>query len=251
MERHVLCILVLGVSSVRMSDPEQCNCEEKVRACTVISGRNGLPGIPGSNGLPGRDGKEGPQGEKGEQGLRGMQGPPGKAGPPGLKGESGQKGDCGGKELELLKTHISDLQAELKALQLTASKTQKAILGYIFSNSTRVGGKLFVTNGDDGNYETSKATCNHFGGQVASPRNENENNAALKLSAKMGRRVFLGMNDQETEGIFKHLNGEPMEYSNWAPKEPNGVEEDCIEMYQDGKWNDISCNVARLIMCEF
>ncbi|XP_033004642.1 pulmonary surfactant-associated protein D-like isoform X2 [Lacerta agilis] len=221
MERHVLCILVLGVSSVRMSDPEQCNCEEKVRACTVISGRNGLPGIPGSNGLPGRDGKEGPQGEKGEQ------------------------------ELELLKTHISDLQAELKALQLTASKTQKAILGYIFSNSTRVGGKLFVTNGDDGNYETSKATCNHFGGQVASPRNENENNAALKLSAKMGRRVFLGMNDQETEGIFKHLNGEPMEYSNWAPKEPNGVEEDCIEMYQDGKWNDISCNVARLIMCEF
>ncbi|XP_053244178.1 pulmonary surfactant-associated protein D-like [Podarcis raffonei] len=251
MQRHVLCILVLGASSVRMSDPQQCNCEEKVPACTVIHGSNGLPGIPGSNGLPGRDGKEGPQGEKGEQGLRGMQGPPGKAGPPGLKGESGQKGDCGGKELELLKTQISDLQGELKALQLTASKTQKAILGYIFSNSTKVGGKLFVTNGDDGDYEASKVTCNHFGGQVASPRNENENNAALKLSAKMGRKVFFGMNDQETEGIFKHLNGETMEYSNWAPKEPNGVEEDCIELYPDGKWNDISCNVARLIMCEF
>ncbi|XP_061490949.1 pulmonary surfactant-associated protein D-like [Rhineura floridana] len=254
MQLYSFCILVLGVPLVSLSDPAQCSCEDKANTCTVIAGSNGLPGTPGSHGLPGRDGKQGPQGEQGEQGLRGTQGPPGKVGPPGCKGdqgERGQKGDCEGRELELLKTQISGLQAELKALQLTTSKTYKAILGHIFPNSTTAEGKIFAINGAEGDYETSKATCYNLGGQVASPRSAEENIATLKLAAKLGRHVYLGMNDQETEGIFKHLNGDTMKYSNWAPKEPNGEQEDCIEMYMDGKWNDIACSNVRLIMCEF
>ncbi|KAF7247294.1 Pulmonary surfactant-associated protein D [Varanus komodoensis] len=116
----------------RSSEPEQCECVEKANICTIVAGTNGLPGTPGSNGFPGRDGKEGPQGEKGEQGLQGMQGPPGKAGPSGSKGDQGEKGErgekgySGSKELELLDRRINDLQAELKAFQLSARQTQKA-----------------------------------------------------------------------------------------------------------------------------
>ncbi|XP_042315138.1 pulmonary surfactant-associated protein D-like isoform X3 [Sceloporus undulatus] len=221
MQLHYFCILVLGVTLARSLDPEPCRCEEKVNTCTVVAGSNGLPGTPGSPGLPGRDGKDGIQGEKGEQ------------------------------ELEVLKTHISALQAELKALQVTTSKTQKAILGYIFPNSTRVGGKIFATNGAEGDYASSKGMCEQFGGQIASPMNEEENNAVLKLSTMHGKHAFLGMNDQETEGTFKHLNGNTMEYSNWAKGEPNGEHEDCIEIYLNAKWNDNSCNINRLIICEF
>ncbi|KAM6443606.1 pulmonary surfactant-associated protein A-like [Liasis olivaceus] len=250
MQLHAFCTLVLGVSLVKSSDPEPCRCEEKVNICTVVPGINGLPGTPGSHGLPGRDGKEGPPGAKGDQGLQGIQGPPGKAGPPGSKGdqgEKGQKGDNASKELEVLKTQIQDLQAELEALK----ENQKAIQSRAFPSITRIGTKIFASNGAEANFEIAKAICYNFGGQLASPRNTEENNAAAKLASKLGRHAFLGMTDQETEGTFKHLDGDTIEYSGWAAGEPNGEHEDCIELYLDGKWNDITCNASRLILCEF
>ncbi|XP_015271970.1 PREDICTED: pulmonary surfactant-associated protein D-like [Gekko japonicus] len=257
------CVFVLGVSLVKTSDPEPCNCEEKTNTCTLLAGANGLPGTPGTNGLPGtpgmqglpgRNGEEGPKGEKGDPGLRGIQGPPGKAGPPGSKGDQGERGpngDSGGRELELLKTQISHLQEQMKDLQLTASKTSTVFLGQMFPNSTAAREKKFVTSGAEGNYQLSKTTCSHFGLQIASPRDDKENKAVQSLAAKFGKNAFLGMNDQETEGVFKHLNGDQMAYSKWAPNEPNGVHEDCIEIYPDGNWNDVPCGLSRLIMCEF
>lgn len=90
-----------------------------------------------------------------------------------------------------------------------------------------------------------------FGGQLASPRNGEENAALAKLASKLGKHAFLGMTDLEREGHFKHLNGDQMQYSRWAKGEPNGEEEDCIELYLDGQWNDVTCNITRLIVCEF
>uniref|UniRef100_A0A8D2JFV9 C-type lectin domain-containing protein n=1 Tax=Varanus komodoensis TaxID=61221 RepID=A0A8D2JFV9_VARKO len=238
MQLHFICILVLGVSLVRSSEPEQCECVEKANICTIVAGTNGLPGTPGSNGFPGRDGKEGPQGEKGEQGLQGMQGPPGKAGPSGSKGDQGEKGERGEKGYSGSKGKTC--QGE--------QKQRKMLLNFVY---TRAGEKIFVSNGAEGDFETSKAVCSQLGGQIASPRNEEENSAILNLAAKHGRHVFLGMNDQETEGIFKHLNGDLMEYSNWAKNEPNGAHEDCIELYMNGKWNDNVCTISRAIICEF
>uniref|UniRef100_A0ABM5FV97 Pulmonary surfactant-associated protein D-like n=1 Tax=Pogona vitticeps TaxID=103695 RepID=A0ABM5FV97_9SAUR len=254
-------------------------------AKSVLEGTQGPPGKagpPGPKGDWGPPGERGPKGDHGgkelqrlqsevallkelleelrssilrnQNGLRGTQGLPGKAGPPGSKGDEGgkgEKGDSGGTELERLKTHISALQAEVNSLKVTAKKTQQGILRYIFPNITRAGAKIYVSNGAEGDFETSKEMCYQFGGQMASPRNEEENNAVLQLARNYGKSVFFGMNDQETEGVFKHLNGDQMEYSNWAKGEPNGVHEDCIEIYLDGKWNDNSCKKSQLIVCEF
>ncbi|ETE58203.1 Mannose-binding protein C, partial [Ophiophagus hannah] len=251
---------MLAVSLVKSSDPETCRCEEKVNICSVVPGINGLPGTPGSNGLPGRDGKEGPPGPKGDSGLKGIQGPPGKAGPPGSKGDEGLKGEKGDSaevqnnpllsyplELDVLKTQIRDLQAELKVLKETARKN---IQESAFPTFTIIGSKKLASNGAEANFETAKATCSKFGGKLASPRNAEENAAVAKLASKFGRHAFLGMTDRETEGTFKHLNGDPMRYSRWASGEPNGEEEDCIEMFLDGQWNDITCTSNRLIICE-
>lgn len=61
------------------------------------------------------------------------------------------------------------------------------------------------------------------------------------------------MNDLQSEGTFAHLDGNEVNYTNWASEEPNnaGGKEDCIEIFQDGKWNDKSCTERRLIVCEF
>ncbi|XP_077206969.1 pulmonary surfactant-associated protein D-like [Paroedura picta] len=250
MQLPSLFILMLGLALVGASTPEPCNCGEKVSVCSLAAG---VPGIPGHHGLPGNEGKPGAKGEQGEQGLRGTQGIPGKAGPSGPKGnqgEKGQKGDSGGSELELLRAQINDLQAQMEVLHGTTSLTQKVILGHIFPHFVSVGLKIFVSKGAEGSYENSKAACSHLGGQMASPRNAEENNALSKIAAKLGKHIYLGMNDMETEGAFLHLNGERMQYSNWAPGEPNSEIEDCIEMYTNGKWNDKICSENRLIVCE-
>uniref|UniRef100_A0A8C0J1Z9 C-type lectin domain-containing protein n=1 Tax=Chelonoidis abingdonii TaxID=106734 RepID=A0A8C0J1Z9_CHEAB len=232
----------------------QCTCEEKTNTCTFIP-----CGMPGSNGLPGRDGKEGPKGENGELGLRGAQGLPGKAGPSGPKGEKGSVGErgptgpSGGQvtqlryhsELDHLKTQLRELQAQLKNLQATV------IL--LFPNGMTVGEKIFKTEGSEGNFETSKAVCSQAGGLLASPRNSAENSAIQQIAAWHKKMPFLGINDIQTEGTFKHLNGEALGYSNWASNEPNNSEgiEDCVEVHSSGKWNDKSCGEKRLIICEY
>ncbi|KAL7979065.1 hypothetical protein Chor_015089 [Crotalus horridus] len=259
MHLHAFYILMLGVSLVKSQDSEMCRCEEKVNICSVVAGINGLPGTPGSNGLPGRDGVEGPPGPKGDSGFKGIQGPPGKAGPPGSNGKQGLKGDQGLKgnqglkgekgdsaEVEVLKTQIRELQAELQVVKATTNFLQAA-----FPNFTVIRNKKFASNGAEANYDTAKATCSRFGGQLASPRNGEENAALAKLASKLGKHAFLGMTDREREGSFKHLNGDQMQYSRWAKGEPNGEQEDCIELYLDCQWNDVDCNIIRLIVCEF
>ncbi|XP_029140861.1 pulmonary surfactant-associated protein D-like [Protobothrops mucrosquamatus] len=222
MHLHAFYILMLGVSLVKSTDPEMCRC---------------LKGIQGPPGKAGPPGSNGDQGLKGDQGLQGDQG---------LKGE---KGDSA--EFEVLKTQIRDLQAELQVFKETTSKNHADFLEAAFPNFTIIGNKKIASNGAEANYETAKATCSKFGGQLASPRNGEENAALAKLASKLGKHAFLGMTDKETEGRFKHLNGDQMQYSQWAKGEPNGEQEDCIELYLDGQWNDVACNIIRLIVCEF
>ncbi|XP_032642244.1 pulmonary surfactant-associated protein D-like isoform X2 [Chelonoidis abingdonii] len=215
MHFHAFHILLLGMSLVQEYNSSQCTCEEKTNTCTFIP-----CGMPGSNGLPGRDGKEGPKGENGEL------------------------------ELDHLKTQLRELQAQLKNLQATVSKAQKVLL---FPNGMTVGEKIFKTEGSEGNFETSKAVCSQAGGLLASPRNSAENSAIQQIAAWHKKMPFLGINDIQTEGTFKHLNGEALGYSNWASNEPNNSEgiEDCVEVHSSGKWNDKSCGEKRLIICEY
>uniref|UniRef100_A0A8C8RRJ6 C-type lectin domain-containing protein n=1 Tax=Pelusios castaneus TaxID=367368 RepID=A0A8C8RRJ6_9SAUR len=232
---HAFHIILLEMLLVRASSANQCTCEEKATTCTVIP-----CGIPGSNGLPGRDGKEGPKGEKGELGLKGAHGPPGKAGPSGPKGDKGSVGERG-------PMGFSGDQGKQNSLLLR----EWQIL--LFPNGMTVGQKIFKTDGSEGNFETSKAACSQNGGLLASPRNSEENSAVQQIAARHKKIPFLGINDLLTKGTFRHLNGETIEYSNWSPKEPSnsGGQENCVEVYSNGKWNDKICTEKRLIVCEY
>uniref|UniRef100_A0A8D0BQY3 C-type lectin domain-containing protein n=1 Tax=Salvator merianae TaxID=96440 RepID=A0A8D0BQY3_SALMN len=193
-------------------------CEEKSNTCTVIAGMNGLAGTPGNHGLPGRDGKEG------VKGLQGVQGPPGKVGPPGSKGDHGEK--C-----------------------QTDDNGDKVILT---PNGVMVGEKIFKTDGTTGDYDAARNSCSHMGATLASPRNAEENSALQQIVIWHNRKAVLGINDKATENRFEYLDGQVIEYTNWAPGEPNNIDnEDCVEMHPDGKWHDRTCDLAWLIICEF
>ncbi|XP_034280803.2 pulmonary surfactant-associated protein D-like [Pantherophis guttatus] len=218
-------------------------------------GKIGVPGPPGVKGSVGEKGAKGDMGVKGLQGPPGPQGPVGKAGSPGPKGDKGTtgergiKGDSGLSEVNLLKTKVSALEGQLKALQASFATYQKVAT---FPGGRIVGTKVFITNGYEGNFDDLRQRCGRAGGQLAAPRTLAENDAVQKIVVQYNKSAFLGITDLKTEGTFRYLNDQPLTYINWLPGEPNNNgKENCVEMFSNGKWNDKSCGEKRLLVCEF
>uniref|UniRef100_A0ACB8F962 Uncharacterized protein n=1 Tax=Sphaerodactylus townsendi TaxID=933632 RepID=A0ACB8F962_9SAUR len=267
---------------------ENCKCFSLSEWIDLIIGPMGAIGAQGPKGTTGNPGPKGDQGsvgekgDKGEVGGRGLQGPTGMPGPMGRTGSSGLKGDKGSigekgmkgdsglsatyhgnqtevppknrydkfKESSLMKNQVSALQGQLAVLQATLAKYQKVAA---FPSGRIVGNRAFVTSGYEGNFDDLRQRCLQAGGQLASPRNAAENAAIQQIVILHNKPVFLGINDIQTEGRFKYLNGETIAYSNWQQGEPNNEKgrENCVEIFVNGRWNDRSCGEKRLIVCEF
>uniref|UniRef100_A0A8C7A632 C-type lectin domain-containing protein n=1 Tax=Neovison vison TaxID=452646 RepID=A0A8C7A632_NEOVI len=225
----LLCVLTAANSEAEVSGDVQ-------KSCSVVT-----------CAIPGRDGRDGPKGEKGEpgQGLRGLQGPPGKLGPPGNvgapgvpgapgpKGTKGDQGDSSGKELTPPGQPLPPIVISVQT----------------FSLGKKTGKKFYVTNGEEMTFSKVKALCAELQGTVASPRNANENKAIQDVAKST---AFLGITDEVTEGQFMYVTGERLTYSNWNTGEPNDASgEDCVTILEDGLWNDISCGIPHLAVCEF
>ncbi|KAM5141290.1 pulmonary surfactant-associated protein D-like [Mantella aurantiaca] len=258
---RILNILLLGVSinALMSTSTDNGKCEEFSNTCAVFScGSQRTPALPGRDGRDGKEGPKGEKGEKGQQGPRGSQGPPGKIGPPGVKGDKGsigQKGEQGvsaTSEVDTVKDQLKVFEKELHLLQASLNKYNKILL---FHGGKQAGEKVFVTNGIEENFENAQKTCKEAGGNLATPRNAAENSATQEILNTKGETIkaYLGISDLQVEGIFKYLTGEKMTFTNWNLGEPNNSKdnEDCVEIQDNGKWNDIPCNLLRLVICEF
>ncbi|XP_070608083.1 mannose-binding protein-like isoform X3 [Erythrolamprus reginae] len=217
---NTLLLLVIGALLALAAVPETRSLD--TNSCTILACGN-----PGAAGLPGRDGRDGAKGEKGDTGLqlKGQQGYPGKAGPAGPKGNTGAQGAKGDK-------------GEISV--------------FTMQGVTTVGGKTFVSTGRTENFANGKVFCSNAGGALAAPKNVAENTALAAIAQRSGRHILLGLSDLQTEGRFVYLNGEAVSYTNWHPSEPNNLnDEDCVILIATTKWNDVPCNHADLIVCEF
>ncbi|XP_077311050.1 uncharacterized protein LOC143930542 isoform X2 [Lithobates pipiens] len=114
-----------------------------------------------------------------------------------------------------------------------------------------VGDKMIVSSGKTEEIEKSKAACQAIGGRMAIPRNEAENNGLSFFTKKHNQYAYVGLKEGPKPGVFLDPNGIPALYTPWSKKEPSGQgQENCVEMYTDGKWNDKGCNQRRLTVCE-
>lgn len=115
-----------------------------------------------------------------------------------------------------------------------------------------VGEKVFSTNGQSVNFDAIKELCARVGGQIATPRNPEENEAITSIVKKHNTYAYLGLVEGPTAGDFYYLDGAPVNYTNWYSGEPRGRgKEKCVEIYTDGQWNDKNCLQYRLAICEF
>ena len=66
--------------------------------------------------------------------------------------------------------------------------------------------------------------------------------------------IWLGANDFESDNNFVWQSGQPVYYSNWYPGRPDnadGINEQCLELFSNGHWNDYSCDLLLPVFCEF
>ncbi|XP_075073152.1 uncharacterized protein LOC142161440 isoform X2 [Mixophyes fleayi] len=217
---------------------------------------HGGPGTPGERGSAGPPGKIGPKGNQGDNGIAGPTGSKGDkgstgatgVGTPGLKGDKGEKGN----QDDAVKEQLKAFERQLQTLQASLNKYNKILLFHAVKQS---GNKLFATNDLKESFENAQKTCRESGGNVATPKNAAENSAVQQILQTMGDSgtAFLGISDLQVEGTFKYFSGDKITYTNWNIGEPNNNKyiEDCVEIRENGKWNDISCNLQRSVICEF
>ncbi|XP_044276259.1 pulmonary surfactant-associated protein A-like [Varanus komodoensis] len=229
-----------------------CLGEEK------CAGVPGIPGTPGANGLPGRDGRDGMKGDPGPpgpmgppNGLPGAPGRDGLPGPEGPKGAPGEKGERGPPGPEGLAAFLDpEFQEALKHLQQRIARLEGVLLlkGLI----SKAESKIFATDTNAVNFQTTLQTCQNSGGSIAKPMNQKENDAVWAIVKENNQYAYLGIQESPVPGQFEYLDGMAVNYTNWRQYEPNGNgAENCVEMHTDGLWNDKNCNQYRLTVCEF
>lgn len=105
-------------------------------------------------------------------------------------------------------------------------------------------------------HEARKA-CEEMGGYLVIIGTAEEQNALATLLTRsgMGRNSFwIGATDEEREGVWKWVDGSPVGWTNWNPREPNNVGgEHYAEMVagDNGRWNDLRLGETRWFICEW
>jgi hypothetical protein len=101
-------------------------------------------------------------------------------------------------------------------------------------------------------WQMARSLCQAWGGDLVELGSPEENGALAPL---VTGSVWTGANDEEQEGIFRWAGGGLLDYTAWAPNQPDNWEgvEDCGELSGfDQLWNDRPCtdSFAKQALCE-
>ena len=88
-------------------------------------------------------------------------------------------------------------------------------------------------------WEEAKAGCEEVGGLLACINTENEQAAIEKLLG-FGHSENHWIGAYKDNGLWQWLDGKSIEYTNWAPGEPNGNASTAQIYYNNFKWDDSS-----------
>jgi hypothetical protein len=120
---------------------------------------------------------------------------------------------------------------------------------------TREDHEYLFCSGEEG-WEDARIACQAEGTDLVIVGGEAENGWLFERLVEVGLdRPWIGLSDAEQEDTFLWVDGSPLDFSNWAPNEPNdfGLEggEDCIAFWTQGAtWNDENCRRTRPFICE-
>ena len=157
-----------------------------------------------------------------------------------------------------------------------AEEGGKATLTFQLGDASESGGKLdmspglkssYIYLGEKDNhkyylsdnhqsYTSAKQIATDAGGYLTAIDSASENSFIRDQMESAGynwESVWIGFNDEESEGNFKWVNGSKSTYVNWQNGEPNnsGGREDYTELMNNGYWNDLPNDHNRRYVVEF
>ncbi|XP_054887413.1 C-type lectin domain family 10 member A-like [Poeciliopsis prolifica] len=150
------------------------------------------------------------------------------------------------EERDLLNASLTAITQELMKLRESTCPT-----GW-----TTFSGSCYYFSNEAGSWDEGRRDCVHRGADLLVMNNAEEKTFLVALIKK---EAWIGLNDKETEGSWKWVDGSSLEFKNWLGSQPdNGGtsgrwgEEDCVHVNNNGEasWNDLSCDAAEHWICE-
>ncbi|XP_043988840.1 C-type lectin domain family 10 member A-like [Gambusia affinis] len=150
------------------------------------------------------------------------------------------------EERDLLNANLTAVTQELMKLRESTCPT-----GWITSSVS-----CYYFSNEAGSWDEGRRDCIDRGADLLVMNNAEEK---IFLAALIKKEAWIGLNDKETEGSWKWVDGNSPEFKNWHDFQPdNGGtsgrwgEEDCVHVNNYGKasWNDLSCDGAKHWICE-
>lgn len=99
----------------------------------------------------------------------------------------------------------------------------------------------------------AKIKAEQMGGHLVTICTQEEQTLIEKMVLNGQRRAyFIGGTDEGHEGTFTWITGEPFGLAKWSHGEPNnaGGNENYLEVFNNGCWNDIPANIKRGFIVE-
>jgi hypothetical protein len=111
-----------------------------------------------------------------------------------------------------------------------------SIPGFIYMGS--FGGSEYYCSTNTANWANANQICQDNGGFLACINSQEENAYLANLLTLQS--AWIGLNDSNNDGQFEWGCGDPLDYTNWYPGQPNNYNgsQDCVEMLNNGQWND-------------
>jgi hypothetical protein len=105
-----------------------------------------------------------------------------------------------------------------------------------FTNQQNWNGHSYYRSTGSMTWTDARQACINMGGHLVTSTSLAENNFLFSLWPN----GWIGLTDEQTEGVWRWVTGEPYSWSYWNSGEPNNAgNEDYIQFVGGGRWNDL------------
>jgi hypothetical protein len=148
-------------------------------------------------------------------------------------------------KLAYLRSTTAQATSQTASVQTSASTPE---------NPDSISGKRYEVVNKKMSWENAKREAESRGGYLAVITSAEEQKTIRNLGLKLNERYWLG--GFREDRVWKWVNGEPFNYKNWQPGEPNnsGGNEDKIEMMPGNmlcRWNDNNRNMKNYFIIQW
>lgn len=118
----------------------------------------------------------------------------------------------------------------------------------------RIDGDCFVISQTRMTWLDAENTCKAWGGHLTSINSASEQLGVTAMIYNVNYfydYIWIGLNDQSSEGVYKWNDESNSTYRNWASIPSSGTSLDCIYMnyYGSNYWNHADCQAKYPFIC--